>query len=751
MGWHWNPFWRWPRAALLVFAGGLLGALLYTGIPSVSVDARSLLEGDLHGRETYERVESLVPNEVVAAISVDCGDAFSLRGVDLIWRVSQALESQPACLGVKSLTHAVRPVRRGFLFEMEPMVSRYPSESELGQFREFGMGHPLVRNVMVSGDGRHALVLASYPMPENGQPWAQTELCRELRRVLGPFREEGVAMEVLALPCVGEEMLGLGLREGILFAAFVVALSVGLLWFYFRSGVIVVLIGLGGVVPLVLMLIAGLAAGWRMDPYVLLLFPLLGAVHLELQTHCYDAWQRSGLGEVDTRLALGKGLAEVFRPALFALLTTGIGLLSLAFSPVGSVRAFGLWGGCGVLMLFLSTFGPVIAVLLVLPASVLAAGSGQRGFVSSRLAGWLGRAIEGRGRFAAFATVTLVVGGVGLSRLNTDVRMLEFLGPDTATRRAVEFFDHAYGGVNILTVEADSGKPGGANSLEFLRYLELVSAYARERPEVTAVYSYDQVLAMANEIWEGGSPGSFRLPQDSRRVAMFVAAMAGFRLPLLDTLVDREFRRAAWIIRTRDMPSERYLEVVEGILKQAEGMKPEGVTLSAETGLHAIIESDRRILSSQLWSGFGSVLAIGLSLLVLWRSPLLVGMALLATVLPVGLAMAALGYGGVPLNSITVMVGAVCLGIAVDQSVHFLTHWRQGMRGGSSASEALVQSLEKKSGPVTLSTLVLAGVFSSMLVFSFPPVAAFGAVAALAFVLTWICVLVVLPVWMRRG
>jgi predicted RND superfamily exporter protein len=167
--------------------------------------------------------------------------------------------------------------------------------------------------------------------------------------------------------------------------------------------------------------------------------------------------------------------------------------------------------------------------------------------------------------------------------------------------------------------------------------------------------------------------------------------------------------------------------------------------------LHAIIESDRRILSSQLWSGLGSVLAIGLSLLVLWRSAMMAGMALMATVVPVGLGMAALGYGGVPLNSITVMVGAVCLGIAVDQSVHFLTHWREGMAGGLSRDEALARSLEHKSGPVTLSTLVLAGVFSAMLVFSFPPVAAFGAVAALAFLLTWVCVLVVLPAWMRRS
>jgi predicted RND superfamily exporter protein len=716
----------------------------------MAVDARSLLEGDLHGRETYERVESLVPDEIVAAVSVDCGDVFSPRGVDLVWRVSQALESIPGSLGVKSLTHAVRPVRRGFLFEMEPMVSRYPDEGELRQFREFGMGHPLVRNVMVSGDGRHALVLASFPMADGGQPWGQAGLCEDLRHALDPFLEEGVEMQVLALPCVGEELLGLATQQGMIFGVVVAGLVLGLLLAYFRSLVVVALIGIGGVVPLVLMLVSGLAAGWQMDPYVLLLFPLLGAVHLELQTHCYDAWQRNGLGRVGMREALRGGLDEVFRPALFALLTTGIGLLSLTTSEVGSVRAFGLWGACGVLMLFLSTFGPVLALLLILPVRWVGSGPNERGVVLGKLVGYLVRVRFRRSGWAALGVVGLIVGGVGLSWLRTDVRMLEFLGPDTRTRRAVEFFDQEYGGINILMVEADSGTRGGANSMGFLQYLENVSRYAQDQPEVTAVYSYDQVMAMANEIWEGAVPGSFRLPQDSRRVAMFVAAMAGFRLPLLDTLVDRDFRRAFWIVRTKDMSSEHYLALVDQILAEADRTRPEGVVLSAESGLHAILESDRRILRSQLWSGLGSILAIGLSLLILWRSPLLVAMALLATVVPVGLAMASLGYGGVPLNSITVMVGAVCLGIAVDQSVHFLSHWREGMGGGLSRIEALQRSLDYKSGPVTLSTLVLVGVFSAMLVFSFPPVAAFGAVAALAFLLTWICVLVLLPAWIHR-
>lgn len=745
MGWRWNPFWRWPRVSLLA-VGLLMAWLFHRGAwPAVTVDVRAMLESDLHGRENYDRIQSLVQDEVVAVISVDCGTVFSPQGIDLIWRLSNALELQPGSLGVKSLTHAVRPVRRGLGFEMVPLVTRNPSLEELTALSEFCLGHPLVRNVMVSADGRHALILNSYP-PSAGAGAARTTFCAALDGVLKPFRAEGYSIRVLALPCVEVEMLGAAWRDATVFLPSAVLLALGVLGFYFRSVGVVALIALGGAVPLVLLPLAGLSLGWSLDPYAFLLFPLLGAVHLALQTHCFDAWQRAGLGCTDTREAMEIGLREVFRPALFALLTTGIGLLSLCLSPVAPVRSFGAWGACGAALILLSTFGPGLALLLVLPRSWLrsrARGRRAEGFTGvNRLARWLSERPAGVWGWVA---VVLLAAVWGLAKIRTDVRVLEFLGKQSETRTTVELFDRVYGGVNVLTLEVDSGKAGGANGMEFLRYLQAVAEHAQKQTEVTAVYSYDQVVAMANEIWEGGQPGSFRLPDDPRRVVMFAAALGGFRFPLLETLVDADFRTATWIIRTPDMPSTRYLELVDRIVAQAQAIRPEGVSLSAARGLHAILESDRRILRSQLGSGAGSFLAIGLALLLLWRSLTLTILAMTATAVPVVVALAGLGHGGIPLNSITVMVGAVCLGIAVDHSVHFLTHWRQGVQRGLLPAAALGRTLEQKSGPVTVSTLVLAGVFSLMMTGSFPPVAAFGGLASAAFLMTWATVLLGVP------
>jgi uncharacterized protein len=92
------------------------------------------------------------------------------------------------------------------------------------------------------------------------------------------------------------------------------------------------------------------------------------------------------------------------------------------------------------------------------------------------------------------------------------------------------------------------------------------------------------------------------------------------------------------------------------------------------------------------------------------------------------------------------MVAAVCLGIAVDDSVHFITHWRDERQRGADPRQALRRTLDAKARPILCSSLVLIGVFLIFGLSSFPPVVDFGWLAAGSFSGALISVLVGLPV-----
>ena len=110
--------------------------------------------------------------------------------------------------------------------------------------------------------------------------------------------------------------------------------------------------------------------------------------------------------------------------------------------------------------------------------------------------------------------------------------------------------------------------------------------------------------------------------------------------------------------------------------------------MTAADSKAAILEADRRIVESQRNSAMWTVGIIGILLAILWRSVGLALLALAANAIPVGLVVAVQGLAGVPLNSVTIMVAAIAFGIAVDDTIHFITHWRDERQRGVGAREA---------------------------------------------------------------
>ena len=297
----------------------------------------------------------------------------------------------------------------------------------------------------------------------------------------------------------------------------------------------------------------------------------------------------------------------------------------------------------------------------------------------------------------------------------------------------------------MVQIELDSGLTNGINSAAFLQYADRVQRYSESRPGVSAAYSYPQVLAMMNQIWEGERPGTFKLPDNAMMINLFVLALKSRNYPFLTALADADGRTAYLIVRTRDMPSERYLALVDDIAGYAQKTRPKTVNVSAAQGIHSILEADRRIIRSQFNSVFITLAVIGLVLAWFWRSVWLALLSLLTNTIPVGLVIAAAGYANVPLNSITIMVAAISLGICVDNSIHFITHWREERRRGATAPAAVLTTLRLKGRPIIFTSVILIALFSVFWLSSFPPVVHFGLLSAFAFLTALIAVLLFLP------
>ena len=732
-----NPFVRFPGflfCAFLVLVGGLIWQ---SSKVSIDADPMTLLESDRRHLETYERVSSFLNDDTALVICIESDQLFTPEGFDHIRKLSDAITAQNGLVDVKSLTHSYKPVRKGLSFSMVPFVpSGELTGEQISTIRDFSVTHPLVRNIMVSPDGKITLITATYKRD------LSTSVLREAFRsetenILSPFNTPEFKVKVIALPFIAEELSSAFVHDlkFVLPTTGLCILLIVALTFRSISCLVLLLTSealLAGTLPGLLRL-----AGFSLTPFNILLLPLLASINLTLLTH-----QLTALRKTDPELPLderfGSMLKTVFRPSLFAAITTAIGLVSLGICEVSQVRNFGLAGSLGIATIFIWCFGPGLSLIRLgcaaWPSALQTKVKNRNNRIANPLFASLGQAaITYRWITVAFALLIFILGFFAAQRLNVDIRAIHFLSPDSHTRQIAEMIDERMGGINVVQMDFETDKPSGINNLNFLRKLQEVQNFAEATRKFSSTYSYASLIAMMNSVWIGDDSGKLTLPSSPLTLNIFILALKAMKYPFLQALSDESQQTANLVLRTTDMPSGEFVALLESIEAKAGEIMPENVTVSAQAGLHTVLKADRDIVNAQLGSVGITLAAMFAVMAFLWRSLHFASIAIITGLAPVAVLAIIGALVQVPLNSVTVMVGALALGIGIDDAVHLITHWLNAKREGVTENAALALALEAKGPAILCTSLILIGFSLSLLWMSFPPVSHFGSLSAAAY------------------
>jgi predicted RND superfamily exporter protein len=733
-----NPFVRYPvvcLSLLLILCVACVSCLLQF---RAGADPEAILEGDQRTLATYRLVEEALRNHVVVLISMECDDIFTVKNLQTMHRIGNEFLQEPGVVDVKSFTHSTMPERRGLTFGFRPYLPSPLTEKSLQQVKDFSVGHPLVRNILVSEDARNAVIAVTYDPALFSSPEECAALQSRIDSILRPHENESTRFRTISVPQVQHELTrivsGDLKRFGAAACGFVLICMIA----FFRTWRMLIYV----VVMLAshLLILAGIVqvTGIKANVFSLSLIPLLVAVQLTLLAHVCHSFTGFLQQGMDPSESLAAMASQIWKSCLFASLTTAVGLVSILVSGLSYAREFGLIGAVGVLAGLFLVFGPGISLLRITHW-------GYRNRVRKQATGLASEIglVQRRKRFILLVAVLVVAVGVpGLFMLKTDIRITRMLPRKSYTRRMAEDLEKIYRGRNFLKIAVDSGRPQGIVNGSFLRYVMKVQDYAEEQADVTGVYSYASIMAMMNQVWNGWKSDSYKLP-GPWLLLLFDGVLKSQPMPFTHALADGEWQVNYLYVRSSDMTAGEYLDMVNRIMAFAREHKPPDVTISLGEGLHSFLQADQRIMQAQRQSAGITLAAIGLILMFLWRSPRLVLLTLAVVGAPIAVVLGLAGYAGITLNSVTFMIGAVVAGIAVDDAVHFITFWN-GKRKKEPAT-ALEQTLRVKGAPILFTSILLVGVFGCFCLTSFPPAIHFGLLAAMAFAITVCGVLFVIP------
>ena len=512
---------------------------------------------------------------------------------------------------------------------------------------------------------------------------------------------------------------------------FVGVVSVVLLWLLRGSLFQGLLLSFSASITVLLTFAIMQLAGAQIDLLLVALPPLIAVLHLSVGIHLlhhFDSWQeRLATAESDGSRADAVTLAfqETFAPSCLATATTIIGMLSLTISDLGPVRGFGIWSAVGLLISFVVAYA-FLPCFLIDATPVRTVQLACR-WISHRFY-WTRRLV-----FGGSLLLLLTTAG-GWQRLVPDFNAIRFLPSDSRTITDYDAIEERCCGLVPVELDIDlTALPSGAQRFQLLKGL---SDQLESRPEITT--------ALSAAAFSHGHPISETL------MKRWVSADRNhFRVSaLVRSSTDRELKDVVSDI-TEDIANLGQTPNVAGPSGET-AMEAESVTTSnvpcIVTGLVSLIDESQRAIYQSLRDSLllaGCLIAV--VLIVLLRSIRAGLIALIPNIGPIVIGFGVVGWLGLPLDVGTVLTASIALGIALDDSLHFLHQYRQASRSSSNVSRCVRQTWQACARPMIQTTLV-ASIGLAILSFSqFRPVAYFGRLMAVLLVFALLADLVLLP------
>jgi predicted RND superfamily exporter protein len=279
----------------------------------------------------------------------------------------------------------------------------------------------------------------------------------------------------------------------------------------------------------------------------------------------------------------------------------------------------------------------------------------------------------------------------------------------------------------------EASEPGAFLEPENLDQVAQIQAWLEQQPEIGGTTSMVDYLRVLHQAFRDGQPGERRLPDTRKLAAQLLLIGANEEL---DDLVDRPHRTATILVRS-SATSSRDFDRLGSRIDERLALLPSHLNARATGNAMLLTRVSDTISRGQALSLVAACGMIGAILCLYFRSVRTGLLALVPNVLPVAFYFGVMGATGITLNNATALMGSIVLGIAVDDTIHFLVHFRRAAKRLGDRTRAAAETLAQVGRPVTYTTVAICLGLGIVATSALETQAHFGALGALTLAFAW--------------
>ncbi len=466
--------------------------------------------------------------------------------------------------------------------------------------------------------------------------------------------------------------------------------------------------------------------------------------------------------EMDIKDAIIHGYDQMFTPCFFAALTTAVAFLSLTFGELKPVIEFGKMMAFGISIAFILTF-------TFLPCAIyLIKVGGTKDFLSlHKITNTLLNFSQSNKSLISVTFFTsFIILCIGISKLEVENRFIDYFDKNTEIYKGMLEIDSKLGGTATLdiiisqpedtfeSIEIDdeffeddlfddetSTAAGYWWNIYSLNELEEIHDYLDSIPEIGKVLSVASGVKLARQINDGKDLNDLELallrsvlPEDIRESLLYSYINKDDSVVRISTRVNE----SATELNRNDL-----LKMINEDLQNKFNLEPSQYEI---TGLAVLYNN---MLQSLFRSQIGSLIivfvVISVMLFLIFRSTKVMIIGLLPNIFVASSVMGLLGLLRIPLDIMTITVAAISVGMAVDNTIHYIYRYKKELKITGSTSLALSNAHATTGRAIFYTASTISAGFLILSLSNFFPTILFGLFTAIAMILAFISSLTLLP------
>ena len=640
------------------------------------------------------------------------------------------------------------------------------------------LNSPVFRNFVISEDGKTSGIIVYIKKDElkdiKNKSKKEIEIYKDtlkkknheninqIREIIRSYNDIG-KIYLGGIPMIADDMMSFIKSDIIVFGLGVLLFIVATLWFVFRK-LIWVIVPISSCFFSVLIMtgLIGLL-GWKVtvisSNFIALMLILTMAMNIHMSTRFLQL--RNDFPNLDNYEVISMTTEKMFWPIIYTVLTTICAFLSLIFSGIKPIIDFGWMMTLGLITSFIITFTLLPTLLNFMSNNNIKINEDS----NSKITSFFGRvSINNRISIFMITGVVIVLSVIGISRLEVENSFINYFNKNTEIYKGMKLIDEKLGGTTPLEIILKFPNKEELKKIEEDEFedwedeenqdnekywftkdkvdkIRAVHNYLDSLSAVGKVLSFSSIIEVATQLNNNKPLGTLEMG------LLYSKIPESIKKDIIDPYIsikDNEARISLRIIdsqdglRRNDLIKKINYDLENKLKLNKEEFKLAGVLILFNNLLQSLFKS--QILTLGL-----VMIGIFSMFIVLFRNIKLSLIGVVPNFIAAFFILGIIGLLGIPLDMMTITIAAITIGIAVDNSIHYIYRFKEEFSKTKDYNETL-KICHSTVGVAILNTSITIIFGFSILVFSkFIPTIYFGVFTGIAMLLAMISVLTLLP------